>query len=74
MSTNNVTAFHLVVDAGGKKEALLTINRLEFQQTMFEAIQFNVEVTLTIKQYETSKEDFLIQLKEFIDAKEKDGI
>ena len=71
-NTDKITAFHITVEASGEKHALLTISRLELNAEIAEAIRCNPEVNLKIRQYETTKKEFLKDLQELTNATKKD--
>jgi len=68
MNTNKdgntpVTAYHLVTQVGGERFALFTINRLELNLEMFNFIQGNPEVLFHLRQYETTRYQFTVDLQ-----------
>lgn len=73
MSTNKITAYHLVTKVEGKAVALFTINRLELNLAMFEYIQNNSEVLFHLKTFQTTKEQFLIDLQKLTSEVSKNG-
>ena len=69
MST--VKAYYVKCTADGRKTAVLTLKWVEMNAFIAEAIQFNAEVTLEIKNYLTTEVQFKTDLQMLISQQEK---